>query len=297
MDVRNTLTMISLAAIWGGSFLFLRMAAPVVGPFVVAASRLCGAALLLLPLVVYRGDLSSIRRHRGALLLGGMLSSGLPFIGLSLAAKRLPAGLMSILNATTPMWGALIGWAWHGERLHPARMVGLGVGLAGVVLLASGASASASDGFPLGAWALMLVSTMSYAFFAHYARTYLQSLNPISNTVGTLGLSGLVMLLPALYWGPHGAIHDVQVSHWHEVPHITWLALSALSFVCTGLAYMVFYRLLDQIGPTRALTVTFLIPVFGMLWGALLLGEQVTTRMVASAGVIAAGTWLANRPA
>ena len=90
MDVRNTLTMISLAAIWGGSFLFLRMAAPVVGPFVVAASRLCGAALLLLPLVVYRGDLSSIRRHRGALLLGGMLSSGLPFIGLSLAAKQLP---------------------------------------------------------------------------------------------------------------------------------------------------------------------------------------------------------------
>lgn len=140
MHLRDHLALLLLAALWGASFLFLRQASPVVGPIMVAAVRTLGGALVLLPLLMWRGglhDLGKVRAHRTTLLGVALFSTLIPFLCLSQAARSLPAGLMSILNATTPLWGALVGWVWTREPMGTRRLVGLAAGFAGVMLLSA----------------------------------------------------------------------------------------------------------------------------------------------------------------
>lgn len=296
MTFRDMLVMLVLAAVWGGSFLFLHVAAPVVGPVGLAAFRVSSAALLLLPIVLSKGEGRLLLTHFRPLLVCGVLAFGLPFICLSLATRQLPAGLMSILNATTPMWGAFIGWLWMRERMHLMRSLGLILGLLGVVLLTADKGAIPAGAAGLGAVGLMLCTTLSYALSVHVARQHLHDLSPLTSATGTLAMTMLVMIGPALWLGPQPTAPHT-LTHWHEVPGSVWLALVTLGIVCTGLAQIAFFRLIGRIGPSQALTVTFLIPVFGMLWGALFLDERITAWMLLSTGIIALGTWLANRPA
>lgn len=295
MTFRDMLAMLALAAVWGGSFLFLHVAAPVVGPVGLAAFRVSSAALMLLPIVLLRRDGPQLLAYARPLLICGMLAFGLPFLCLSLAARHLPVGLMSILNATTPMWGAFVGWLWLRERMHLMRSLGLLLGLLGVALLTADKGAIPPGSGSHWAVALMLCATLSYALSVHVARRHLHALSPLTNATGTLCMTVLVMIGPALWLGPQ-PVPPHTVQHWHEVPGTVWAALLALGIVCTGLAQIVFFRLIGRIGPNQALTVTFLIPVFGMLWGALFLGERITAWMLLSTVVIALGTWLANRP-
>jgi drug/metabolite transporter (DMT)-like permease len=223
-----------------------------------------------------------------------MLSAVLPFLGLSQASRSLPAGLLSILNASTPMWGALVGWVWVGEKLSSMRAVGLALGFGGVALLAAD-SASLSVAGAHGAAALALGSTLMYAFAVHFNKRFLPQMSAVTLSTGTLLMAALVLLPPALCLGPqplHTAAALAPI--WASVPRAAWLAMLALAVMCTAAAYLVFYRLFDRIGASRALTVTFLIPVFGMLWGALFLGEHVSSLMVISTGVVLMGTWLSN---
>jgi drug/metabolite transporter (DMT)-like permease len=294
MKTRDMLELLFLAAIWGASFLFLRVASPAIGALGVAALRVAGGALLLMPLVLLRGEGAVLRRHVPQLVGAALLSSVLPFIGLGQASRSLPAGLLSILNATTPMWGALVGWLWAGERMSPLRALGLAIGFAGVALLAADNSQMQSAG-AYGAALLAVGSTLMYAFAVHYNKQYLANLSPQAISAGTLALAATLLVLPALWLGPQPA-HATpgQGAAWSDVPMPALHALLALTVFCTGLAYLIFYRLIDRIGASRALTVTFLIPVFGMLWGALFLHEQVTTAMLMSAAIVLMGTWLSN---
>ena len=291
MKARDALEMLLLAAVWGASFLFLRMAAPVVGPVAVAAMRVTGAALLLLPVVMWRGDLARLKPWLPALLVSALLSYVLPFLGLSQAARSLPAGLLSILNATTPLWGARVGWWWAGERLSAGRLLGLAIGIGGVALLAADRSQIGS-GSAWQAVALCLASTLMYALAVHHAKRYLSGLSPVSVSAGSLGCAALMLAMPAWWLGPQPA--QGPVMHWDQVPATTWGAALGLAVLCTALAYLLFYRLIARVGPTRALTVTFLIPVFGMLWGHLFLNEQVSASMMASTTVIVLGTLLSS---
>lgn len=303
MKIRDFAELLLLAAIWGGSFLFLRIAAPAVGPVGVAAFRVTGATLMLLPLALLRGEGPALRRHLPQLMGAAVLSCILPFMGLGQAARILPAGLLSILNATTPMWGALVGWLWAREKLSGMRALGLGMGFAGVAILGA-------DGRHLDvphahlAVGLALGSTLMYAFAVHYTKRYLAALKPLSACAGTLSMASMVLVAPALWVGPPAVVDTAAAAaasagtaeaSWVAVPMVAWAALLALSLLCTGLAYLVFYRLIDRIGASRALTVTFLITPFGMLWGAVFLGEHITLTMVASTAVILLGTWLSNR--
>lgn len=298
MKARDLSEMLLLAAVWGGSFLFLRVASPALGPLGVAAWRVAGASLLLVPLVALRGEWGQVRRHWRPLIVAALLSTVLPFLGLSQASRTLPAGLLSILNATTPMWGAIVGWAWSREPLSAVRAAGLGVGFAGVALLASHSTQIAAEGAGL-AVALGLASPLMYALAVHFNKRHLQDMGPLSVSAGTLAMGALMLVLPAWWVGPQPlhAAAGVDAAHWADVPAIAWWAIAALAVPCTGIAYIIFYRLIDRVGPSRALTVTFLIPVFGMLWGALFLGEQVTWLMLASAGIVLLGTWLSNQQA
>ena len=294
MTPRDLLTMLVLAALWGGSFLFLRMASPVVGSLAVAAFRVAGALLLLWPLVLWHRQARQMARHTPMLLVSGLMACVLPFLGFGQAARELPAGLLSILNATAPLWAALVGWLWTRERLGPAAMAGMTMGLSGVVLLAADRT-HVSGAMAHGAVALALGSTLSYAIAIHHTKRYLSSLPPLSVTTGCLSAAALVLSVPAWLSGPQAvASLPVRPDTWADVPAITWAALLGLALLCTGVAYLMFYRLLARVGPTRAMTVTFLIPVFGMLWGWLFLDEEITWSMLAGTVVILLGTLMSN---
>jgi drug/metabolite transporter (DMT)-like permease len=294
MTPRDFLQMLVLAALWGGSFLFLRMASPVVGPLAVAAFRVMGALLLLWPLLLWQGQARQMARHTPMLLLSGLLACVLPFLGFGQAARGLPAGLLSILNATAPLWTALVGWLWARERLGVPTVAGLVMGLAGVMLLAADRTHVGST-LAYGAVALALGSTLSYAIAIHHTKRYLSALPPLSVTTGCLSAAGLMLMVPAWVAGPQPvATLAAPPLTWTDVPHITWAAMLGLALLCTGVAYLMFYRLVARVGPTRAMTVTFLIPVFGMLWGWLFLDEQVTWSMLAGMAVILLGTLLSS---
>lgn len=287
------LQMFLLAAIWGASFLFLRMAAPVVGPVAVAAFRVTLAACVLLPFALPMMQWHTMKRLGPALLLSGVLSCVLPFMGLSQAARSLPAGLLSILNATTPLWGALVGWLWANEQLSRGRAVGLGLGFSGIAWL-SLAHTPMHTGTPWMPIALALGSTLMYAVAVHHSKRHFAELAPVVVTTGCLVAASLVLLGPALWLGPQPASNLAVVS-WLDVSPSAWMALCALAVGCTAVAYLLFFRLIGEIGPSRALTVTFLIPIFGMLWGWLFLDEAITTDMLVCTAVVVAGTQLANR--
>jgi drug/metabolite transporter (DMT)-like permease len=293
MSPRDVLTMLLLAGIWGGSFLFLKIVSPALGPVAVAGLRVAGAAMVLAPLVLWRGHGASLRPVWRMVLLSSLISCVLPFMGLSWAAQRLPAGPLSVLNATTPMWGALVGWFWHREPLGPQRVVGLTLGFAGVAWLAHHRAPGELVIDPQ-AVAVALASTLMYAIAVHHSKQHLRHLPPMALSAGLLS-GATLMLLPATLWLGPQPMHSPDLhAHWSAVRWPVWAALAALAVFCTGWAYAIFYRLIERVGPSRALNVTFLIPPFGMLWGWLWLDERVTGTMLLSASIIVAGTFMSS---
>ncbi|HRH18930.1 MAG TPA: DMT family transporter [Aquabacterium sp.] len=294
MRSADRLTLLLLAAVWGASFLFLRIAAPAVGPIALAALRGVGAALTLLPLVIWHGQLRALGAVWPTVLVSSLLSCVLPFIGLSWAAQSLPAGPLSVLNATTPMWGALVGWVWSREPLGVKRLSGLMLGTIGVIWLAEDRSGLGSA-LPPAAIAAALASTLMYAVAVHHSKKYLSGLPPLAVSAGLLSTTAAILIGPALWLGPQPAPGlDSTVREWADVPTSAWAALAGLATICTGVAYALFYRLIDRIGASRALNVAFLIPPFGMLWGFLWLDEPISVTMLISTAVILLGTLLST---
>ncbi len=303
MTRRDTTLMLALAAVWGLSFLFLKIASPVVGPLVVAAVRVAGGAVVITACMLWRRTPVPGRHLWGPLLVTALLSAVLPFMGLSYAARFIPAGLLSILNATSPLWGALVAWVWTREALSSRQWLGLMLGFAGVAALVGsrhgpGAGGVADAPLPPLAVAAALASTLMYALAVHQNKRQLKTLAPLANSWGTLVGAALVLTGPAAWFGPWpdaAHAHAGAPLAWAQVPCVVWGALTGLAVLCTGLAYVWFYDLLDRIGPTRVLTVTYLIPVFGMGWSALLLGEAISGRMLLSALLIVGSTMWAQR--
>jgi drug/metabolite transporter (DMT)-like permease len=280
----DALQMGLLAAIWGASFMFMRIATPEFGPWALCFLRVAIAAACLLPLVVWHRQLAALRGHWRQVLWVGILNSALPFVCFAAAALAINAGLSSIFNATAPLWGALIARLWLHDRLSMSRLVGLAIGFAGVAGLALG-KASLLPGehgiSPALAIALCLLATACYGYAANYTRRYLQDVPPLTLAAGSQAAATAVLLVPALIWWP------AQDPSTHA-----WSAVATLGLLCTGVAYVIFFRLIARIGATTTISVTFLIPVFGMLWGSLLLGEALTSAMLWGCAVILVGTAL-----
>ena len=282
MKPRDLLDLTLLAALWGGSFLFMRYAVPDFGVVPLIWLRVALASICLLPLLLLKRQFGALRRQAGALTVMGLFNSGLPFLLIAWATLSITAGLASIMNAMTPVFTALIGALWLGDRLDGRRSLGLLLGLAGVALLA----ADKADFRPGGSgWAIvaMLLATACYGFAANHTRRYLQGVPALVNATGTQLVSALVLLPPALWSWPE------------RMPGLgPWLAALVLGVACSALAYLLFFRLIARVGASRAVTVTFLVPVFGTLWGALFLGEPVTVSMLAGGAVVLLGTGLAT---
>jgi len=270
--------LVALAAIWGASFLFVRIAAPVIGPVATADLRmLIAGAALLLYYAVSGFDAQWRLRWREYLAIGA-LNSAAPFLLYAYAALQLSVGLLAVLNATSPMWAALLGALLLREPLTPTRAAGLAIGMAGVAMV-SGAEASTR-------WlsiAAGLGAALCYALTGIALRRWGRGAPARGMAVGTQ-LTGGLLLLPLLALAPPGNL----------TPGIA-AAMLALGMVCGALAYILYFRLIADIGATGALTVTYLIPLFGVLWGALALGEGLTAMRVLGALVVTAGTLLVLR--
>ena len=278
----DVLELLTLAALWGGSFLFMRVAAPQFGPVALIALRVAIASCFLLPVLTWRGGLGALRAHWPHLLAVGVLNSAIPFCLFAYAELTLTAGFTSVLNAAAPLFAAIVAFAWLGERISSLRVLGLAIGFVGVIVLVGGSSAiDATQGGV--AVAAALSATVLYGVASSYTKRFLTGVPPLAVATGSQ-LAATIVLAPLAVWlwpaqTPTGSV---------------WLHVIALGIACTGIAYILFFRLVAHAGPTRAVSVTFLIPVFGVLWGILFLGEQLTLNMVLGCAVILLGTSLST---
>ncbi|EWS62048.1 putative DMT superfamily transporter inner membrane protein [Methylibium sp. T29-B] len=284
MKPADVLELCLLAALWGASFLFMRLGAGEFGPVALAGLRVLGATLFLLPLLAARRQLGVLRTHWRDIFLVGLANSALPFLAYSYAALAITAGLSSIFNATTPLWGALIAWLWLKDRLTPSRVLGLLIGFGGVLWLAwdKASFKPGADGTSTG-WAVVacLGATLLYGWSASFTKKRLTGVAPLAVATGSQVSAALVLTLPMLWFWPT------------QAPSATaWLAVGLLALACTGVAYVLFFRLIARIGPSNTIAVTFLIPAFAVLWGWIFLAEGITTAMVIGCAVILVGTAL-----
>lgn len=276
---------ILLSALWGASFLFMRLGAAEFGPLPTAGLRVGIAAMFLLPLLLRQGQWPALRHHWKPILLAGLINSAIPFALFAWAVMHIATGLTSILNATVPLFGALVAWVWLGDRITRLRWLGLALGFIGVALLAW--RAPAGTGFKTGhaGWAMAacLAASTCYALAASFARRYLTGIPPLATATGSQIGATLGLALPTLWLWPA------------QTPGLrAWLAVLAIAVLCTGIAYILYFRLIAHAGPSRALAVTFLAPVFAVAYGALFLKEAITPWMVGCGLVIVCGTMLST---
>jgi drug/metabolite transporter (DMT)-like permease len=274
--------MVLLGALWGGSFLFMRIAAPAFGPVPLIMVRVVIAAVLLSLFLAARGKFRELRGRATPLLVVGAVNTAIPFSLFAYAAEQLGAGMAAILNATVPLLGAAVAWVWFRERLSRRQAIGLGVGFLGVVLVADGNDLRVDGPAVAGA----LLAALAYAIATHYIRRTLRDVDPLAIATGSLLGATLVLLGPALLLWPT-----------QSPPPSSWAAAVVLGIACTALAYILYFRLLASVGATSAMTVAYLIPLFGVLWGSVFLGEQISWSMIAGGGGILAGVAIVTRSA
>jgi drug/metabolite transporter (DMT)-like permease len=278
----NFIELLLLAAIWGASFLFLRIAAPEFGPFALIALRVGIAALMLAPVLRSASARSQCRSKAWPLFVVGVSNSAIPFGLFAYSTLYVNAGIDSILNATTPIWAALIAALWFRQAMNRGQICGLMLGLAGVVVLVWDTVGAGVAGVPL-AIAAALLATVCYGFAVNYSKRHLAGVQPLVVAFGSQLFASVVLLPPALLFWPQQAI----------APSI-WAGVAALGVVCTGFAYILYFRLIERVGAAYAASVTFLIPIFGLIWGAVFLEEKVTPTMLAGCAITLLGTALAS---
>ncbi|MFQ2479242.1 DMT family transporter [Aeromonas caviae] len=292
MRTSDYVRLLVLAAIWGASFLFMRIAAPAFGSvnttFLRVFFALVGLAAMLLLLrtpMQFQGKLKSI-------MVLGIINSGVPFLMYAIAALWLPAGYSAILNATTPLMGALIGFSFFHEALTWRKWAGVMLGLMGITLITTTGEVNLFGNLIIGVLAC-LIATACYGCAGFLTRRWVTERGGLDAKLVAFGsqIGAVLFLLPffgyTLATGP--AVDWAQPG--------VWASVLAVGFLCTAFAYLLYFRLIADIGPLRSLTVTFLIPPFGILWGYLVLGETLTGGFVFGGAVVCLAVWLVTSPA
>ena len=275
-----------LAAIWGSSFLFTHVAAVELGVLPTAAARVAIGFLFLMPILLAKGQAHYLRKHWKPVLFVGIFNSGIPFALYAFAVMHISTGLSAILNATVPLFGAIVAWLWLGDKPGWLRTLGLAIGFGGIVLLAGGQVGFKSNDSglsPLWAVGACLAATTCYALAASFTKKHVPAMPALVTATGSQLGALLALVLPALWFAPT-----------HMPSTQAWMALLTVGVLCTGVAYVLYFRLIDHAGPSRALTVTFLIPVFAVAYGVLFLSEHVTAWMLMCGLIVLAGTALSS---
>lgn len=280
MRTRDLLDLMLLSLLWGSAYLFMRAAVPAFGPAAMIALRMAIATLVLLPVLAWRGTLHGLRAQPKPLLVQALVFTALPFLLLGYAAQHLTAGMLAVLNATAPLFAALLAHFGKTERLGRWRTLGLVLGFAGVGVLTWGsASFKTADG--LLAVTAVLACSLIWSFGANFTRKHLADMDTMALTAGSLALAAAT--LAPLAWATY-PVTPPSARAWAEVVFLG-VASSALGF-------LLYYRLLRRIGTIGAISVTFLNPVVAGIAGVLYLGESISLQMLLGAGVVLAGTAL-----
>ncbi len=283
MPVADIARLLTLAALWGGSFAFMRVAVAALGPLWLASSRVTLAFLALYALALVRRDVPALRAHWRDYLTIGIINTALPFALFSFAAQHVTASTAAILNATSPFFATIIAALWLKDRVTPAKVIGMILGMVGVVLLV-GWQPEAMSTHKLIAVSACLVAALSYGAASVFAKARLTGLPSFAIALYSQ-MTAMIVLAPALpFVPPPGSITPLVAAN-----------VLALAIASTAIAYMLYFKLIATIGPARALTVTFLIPLFGVLWGFLFLDEKIGANTLAACALIVCGTWLAVR--
>lgn len=282
MALKDIGAMLLLAALWGASFLFMRIAAPVIGPLFTIEGRfiVAGFSLLLFMWIMKRS--ADFKKWWKQYLLIGAINAAIPFTLIATSLIYLSASMGSILNSLTPLFTALVAWGWLKEKLTIRKWLGILIGIVGVVILVGWSPLPLTKEVLLST-VFILLSGISYGFAGVYAKVTFKGVPALALTTGQQ-IGAMIVLIPfTLIFLPY--------SNTTSSP-IVILSVIGLGILCTAVAYLIYFYLIENVGPMKTLSVTFLVPFFGMIWGAIFLNEQITMNMIIGLAVILGGMFL-----
>jgi drug/metabolite transporter (DMT)-like permease len=269
--------LVALAAMWGASYLFMRYAVPSMGAVLLIELRVMIAGAALVAFVMLTGGVVGWRKHWRAFLFVGSVGLALPFVLIAQALTTIDASTAAILNALSPLFASIVAAVWIRDPVTPAKATGIALCLAGTAVLVGWTPAPMS-GRELFAASLSVAATALYGFTIVFTKVHLKAASPMGTAAGTLLMAALVML-------PFTPV----TRDFAAIPAMAWLAMLGLALVSTTVAFIFYYRLIADVGPVKAITVTLLVPVFGMIWGVLLLGEPLTPGRLAGCAIVLFG--------
>lgn len=278
MKQSHVIELFILAAIWGASFLFMRIAAPEFGPILLMTLRVAIASMCLIPVLIYYRQCHELKGNWHHLFVVGLISTALPFSLFGYATLSLTAGVTSVLNTMTPMFGVLIAFCWFKEKITVTMVLGLVLGVFGIYLLMYEKIQIQQQNQVLLPTLAIVTATFCYAFSANYTKKYLTGVKPLVQAAGSLFCATVILLPFSLFHLPKAPISTQSI-----------VAVTLLGVLCTGIAYILFFRLLSTIGPSKTISVTYLIPIFGIFWGYLWLDEHISLLMMMGVSIVLFG--------
>jgi drug/metabolite transporter (DMT)-like permease len=272
--------LVTLAAVWGASYLFMRYAVQYFGPATLIELRVLIAGVALTAFLVTTGASVGWSRFWVPYLVVGSIGVALPFVLIAQALTAIDASTAAILNALSPLFASIVAAVWIRDPLTPQKLAGIATCLVGTAVLV-GWTPSPMSGRELFAAALSVAATALYGYISVFSKVKLKGASPLGTSAGTLMFAAACLALVVPFAPPP---HPVA-----EIPAIAWLAVLGLAFFSTTIAFILYYRLIADVGPVKAITVTLLVPIFGMVWGILFLGEPLTPGRVAGCLIVLAG--------
>jgi drug/metabolite transporter (DMT)-like permease len=263
MGTRDLGALLLLSALWGASFIYIRVAVPALGPFVLVELRVGLAAVALALCAALLGRLPKLRVRWRQFALLGAVNVAIPFSLISAAEINLTASLAAILNSTTVMFTAVVAAVWMGDALTARKLVGVALGIVGVTVLVGWDPIAMNWAVALSVGA-MLAASLAYALGSVYAKRTFADSPPLAIASGQLTAAAMLMLPLAAVSAPEQSPSTIVV-----------LSVLGLALPSTAVAYMLYFRLIANVGPTSTSTVTLLVPLFGLLFGVVLLDEPV----------------------
>ncbi len=271
--------LITLAAIWGSSFIFMRVLAPALGPVVTTDMRLLIAGIVLTLFLRLKNQPLELAKNLKRYVIIGLLNSGIPFLLFSFAALHLPSSISVIINSLTPLFGVFFSILWLNETITAKKISGIALGIIGVIIIRGSGNLELTPMTTI-AMAACVLATMLYGLASTYVKLHAKDIAPAAMATGSQLVAG-VLFLPLIYFFPIRVELNLQIA----------LTTIVFSVLCSAIAYVIFYRLLNNLGTTKALSVTFLIPVFGFIWGYIFLQEEITLIMIIGSLFVLSGIY------
>jgi len=279
MELKNWILLILLGSVWGSAFMFIKISADDFGPILLVNLRLLLAGALFLPFLLQKKYLAYFKSHFPGIFILAIFSNAFPFTMFSYASLGATSNMLGILNGTTAFMTMVVAYFWLKESITPKQIFGIILGFLGILVLVNPANGSAT----LGASGFALVGALSYSFSGVYIQKYQLNANKFV-LIGWAMLFGGLILTPLSFFNLPDQMPDNNA-----IAALLWLGI-----VSTGIAYLGYIRLIEQIGAVRTSTVTYLLPVFSIIWGSIFLQEKITWIIFGGFIFVMIGMYFAN---